>query len=294
METSDLLKRVRKIEIKTRGLSRHIFAGQYHSAFKGRGMAFSEVREYRYGDDIRSIDWNVTARFNQPYVKVFEEERELTVMLLIDVSGSEHFGTSELYKNQLITEIAAVLAFSAIQNNDKIGVILFSDKVEKFIPPQKGRKHILRIISEMLNYKPQSKDTNIAEALKYLTNAIKKRCTAFILSDFVDVDTNSQPRFADALSIANNKHDVVGIRIFDKRETELPSVGLVKFRDAETGKDTWIDTSDSLVRRNYSKWWVETTSNLKTTFTKSKVDWTSISTDEDYVKPLILLFKRRA
>ena len=294
METSDLLKRVRKIEIKTRGLSRHIFAGQYHSAFKGRGMAFSEVREYRYGDDIRSIDWNVTARFNQPYVKVFEEERELTVMLLIDVSGSEHFGTSELYKNQLITEIAAVLAFSAIQNNDKIGVILFSDKVEKFIPPQKGRKHILRIISEMLNYKPQSKETNIAEALKYLTNAIKKRCTAFILSDFVDVDTNSQPRFADALSIANNKHDVVGIRIFDKRETELPSVGLVKFRDAETGKDTWIDTSDSLVRRNYSKWWVETTSNLKTTFTKSKVDWTSINTDEDYVKPLILLFKRRA
>lgn len=294
METSDLLKRVRKIEIKTRGLSRHIFAGQYHSAFKGRGMAFSEVREYRYGDDIRSIDWNVTARFNQPYVKVFEEERELTVMLLIDVSGSEHFGTSELYKNQLITEIAAVLAFSAIQNNDKIGVILFSDKVEKFIPPQKGRKHILRIISEMLNYKPQSKETNIAEALKYLTNAIKKRCTAFILSDFVDVDTNLQPRFADALSIANNKHDVVGIRIFDKRETELPSVGLVKFRDAETGKDTWIDTSDSLVRRNYSKWWVETTSNLKTTFTKSKVDWTSISTDEDYVKPLILLFKRRA
>lgn len=294
METSDLLKRVRKIEIKTRGLSRHIFAGQYHSAFKGRGMAFSEVREYRYGDDIRSIDWNVTARFNQPYVKVFEEERELTVMLLIDVSGSEHFGTSELYKNQLITEIAAVLAFSAIQNNDKIGVILFSDKVEKFIPPQKGRKHILRIISEMLNYKPQSKETNVAEALKYLTNAIKKRCTAFILSDFVDVDTNSQPRFADALSIANNKHDVVGIRIYDKRETELPSVGLVKFSDAETGKDTWIDTSDSLVRRNYSKWWVETTSNLKTTFTKSKVDWTSISTDEDYVKPLILLFKRRA
>lgn len=294
METSDLLKRVRKIEIKTRGLSRHIFAGQYHSAFKGRGMAFSEVREYRYGDDIRSIDWNVTARFNQPYVKVFEEERELTVMLLIDVSGSEYFGTFEIYKNQLITEIAAVLAFSAIQNNDKIGVILFSDKVEKFIPPQKGRKHILRIISEMLNYKPQSKETNIAEALKYLTNAIKKRCTAFILSDFVDVDTNSQPRFADALSIANNKHDVVGIRIFDKRETELPPVGLVKFRDAETGKDTWIDTSDSLVRRNYSKWWVETTSNLKTTFTKSKVDWTSISTDEDYVKPLILLFKRRA
>jgi len=294
MEATELLKRVRKIEIKTRGLTRHIFAGQYHSAFKGKGMAFSEVREYLYGDDIRNIDWNVTARFNHPFIKVFEEERELTVMLLIDVSGSRMFGSTSILKKNLIAEISAVLAFSAIQNNDKIGVILFSDKVEKFIPPQKGRKHILRIISEMLNYKPQSKETNIAEALKYLTNAIKKRCTAFILSDFVDVDTNSQPRFADALSIANNKHDVVGIRIFDKRETELPSVGLVKFRDAETGKDTWIDTSDSLVRRNYSKWWVETTSNLKTTFTKSKVDWTSISTDEDYVKPLILLFKRRA
>lgn len=294
METSDLLKRVRKIEIKTRGLSRHIFAGQYHSAFKGRGMAFSEVREYRYGDDIRSIDWNVTARFNQPYIKVFEEERELTVMLLIDVSGSEHFGTSLQYKNQLVTEIAAVLAFSAIQNNDKIGVILFSDKIEKFIPPQKGRKHILRIISDMLNYKPQSKETNIAEALKYLTNAIKKRCTAFVISDFIDMDNNSQPRFADALSIANNKHDVVGIRVFDKRETELPSVGLVKFKDAESGFYSWIDTSDSLVRNNYSKWWLQTSDSLKTAFTRSKVDWTSISTDEDYVKPLILLFKRRA
>lgn len=294
METSDLLKRVRKIEIKTRGLSRHIFAGQYHSAFKGRGMAFSEVREYRYGDDIRSIDWNVTARFNQPYIKVFEEERELTVMLLIDVSGSEHFGTSLQYKNQLVTEIAAVLAFSAIQNNDKIGVILFSDKIEKFIPPQKGRKHILRIISDMLNYKPQSKETNIAEALKYLTNAIKKRCTAFVISDFIDMDNNSQPRFADALSIANNKHDVVGIRVYDKRETELPSVGLVKFKDAESGFYSWVDTSDSLVRNNYSKWWLQASDSLKTAFTKSKVDWTSISTDEDYVKPLILLFKRRA
>jgi len=294
VETSDLLKRVRKIEIKTRGLSRHIFAGQYHSAFKGRGMAFSEVREYRYGDDIRSIDWNVTARFNQPYIKVFEEERELTVMLLIDVSGSEHFGTSLQYKNQLVTEIAAVLAFSAIQNNDKIDVILFSDKIEKFIPPQKGRKHILRIISDMLNYKPQSKETNIAEALKYLTNAIKKRCTAFVISDFIDMDNNSQQRFADALSIANNKHDVVGIRVYDKRETELPSVGLVKFKDAESGFYSWVDTSDSLVRNNYSKWWLQASDSLKTAFTKSKVDWTSISTDEDYVKPLILLFKRRA
>lgn len=294
METSDILKRVRKIEIKTRGLSRHIFAGQYHSAFKGRGMAFSEVREYHYGDDIRSIDWNVTARFNQPYVKVFEEERELTVMLLIDVSGSENFGTSMLLKNQLITEIAAVLAFSAIQNNDKIGVILFSGRVEKFIPPQKGRKHILRIISELLNYQPQSKETNIADALKYLTNAIKKRCTAFILSDFIDVDNNSQPRFSDALSIANNKHDVVGIRVFDNRETELPAVGLVKFKDAESGGYSWIDTSDALTRQAYSKWWLQTIENLKKVFTKSKVDLTSIATDEDYVKPLILLFKRRA
>lgn len=289
-----MLKRVRKIEIKTRGLSRQIFAGQYHSAFKGRGMAFSEVREYRYGDDIRSIDWNVTARFNQPYVKVFEEERELTVMLLIDVSGSGHFGTSELYKNQLAAEIAAVLAFSAIQNNDKIGVILFSDRVEKFIPPQKGRKHILRIISEMLNYKPRSRETNIAEALKYLANAIKKRCTAFVLSDFVDMDSGLQPRFADALSIAGSKHDVVAIRVYDRRETELPPVGLVKFSDAETGKSIWVDTSDSQVRHTYGKWWAQTTEQLKTTFTKSKVDWVSISTDEDYVKPLILLFKRRA
>lgn len=257
-------------------------------------MAFSEVREYHYGDDIRSIDWNVTARFNQPYVKVFEEERELTVMLLIDVSGSENFGTSMLLKNQLITEIAAVLAFSAIQNNDKIGVILFSGRVEKFIPPQKGRKHILRIISELLNYQPQSKETNIADALKYLTNAIKKRCTAFILSDFIDVDNNSQPRFSDALSIANNKHDVVGIRVFDNRETELPAVGLVKFKDAESGGYSWIDTSDALTRQAYSKWWLQTIENLKKVFTKSKVDLTSIATDEDYVKPLILLFKRRA
>lgn len=294
METSELLKRVRKIEIKTRGLSRHIFAGQYHSAFKGRGMAFSEVREYRYGDDIRSIDWNVTARYNEPHVKVFEEERELTVMLLIDVSGSNLFGSSML-KQQTITEIAAVLAFSAIHNNDKIGVILFSDKVNKFIPPQKGRQHILRIISELLNFKPESTQTNITEALRYMTNVIKKRCTAFILSDFIDNDPDTlEPHFADALSIANNKHDIVGIRVYDKRETEMPPVGLVKFKDAESGKYQWIDTSDSTVRSNYKKWWDKSTESIKTIFTRSKVDWTSVSTDEDYVKPLMLLFKKRS
>lgn len=293
METSELLKRVRKIEIKTRGLSRHIFAGQYHSAFKGRGMAFSEVREYRYGDDIRSIDWNVTARFNEPHVKVFEEERELTVMLLIDVSGSNHFGSSML-KQQTITEIAAVLAFSAIHNNDKIGVILFSDKVNKFIPPQKGRQHILRIISELLNFKSEGASTNITEALKYMTNVIKKRCTAFVLSDFIDANVATQePNFSDALSIANNKHDIVGIRVYDKRETELPPVGLIRFKDAESGGDVWVDSSDKNVRDGYAKWWNNQTNVLKSTFTRSKVDWTSISTDEDYVKPLMLLFKKR-
>lgn len=294
METSELLKRVRKIEIKTRGLSRHIFAGQYHSAFKGRGMAFSEVRQYRYGDDIRSIDWNVTARYNEPHVKVFEEERELTVMLLIDVSSSNRFGSSNL-KQQIITEIAAVLAFSAIHNNDKIGVILFSDRVDKFIPPQKGRQHILRIISELLNFQPKNSSTNITEALRYLTNAIKKRCTAFILSDFIDSNPSTlNPNFTDALSIANNKHDMVGIRVFDKRETTMPAVGLVKFKDAESGMYQWIDTSDPVIRQNYQQWWEKSTELMKTTFTRSKVDWVSISTDEDYVKPLMLLFKRRS
>ncbi|HOK60315.1 DUF58 domain-containing protein [Tenuifilum sp.] len=295
METAELLKKVRRIEIKTRGLTRQIFAGQYHSAFKGRGMAFSEVREYRVGDDIRSIDWNVTARYNQPYVKVFEEERELTVMLLIDVSGSQNFGSTQHFKRHVIAEVAAVLAFSAIQNNDKIGVILFSDKVEKFIPPQKGSKHILRIISELLNFEPSGKETNIAEALRFLTNAIKKRSTAFVLSDFIDFnEQNNQPRFTDAISIANNKHDVVAIRIYDDRETQLPSVGLVRFTDAETGNDIWIDTANKLVQNHYSQWWNITTENLKQTFTKAKVDWVSVRTDEDYVKPLMLLFKRRS
>lgn len=294
MEATELLKKVRKIEIKSRGLSRHIFAGQYHSAFKGKGMAFSEVREYMYGDDIRSIDWNVTARFNHPYIKVFEEERELTVMLLIDVSGSRMFGTTNILKKNLIAEISAVLAFSAIQNNDKIGAILFSDRIEKFIPPQKGKTHILRIIRELIEFEPKSQETNISEALRYLTNAIKKRCTAFILSDFIDVDVDtSNPRFKDALTIANNKHDVVGVRVYDKREAEMPSVGLVKLKDAESNTYRWVDTSSSTTRKIYAEWWNQASSNLKTVFSKSKVDWVSISTEEDYVKPLILLFKHR-
>ncbi|MBN1988621.1 MAG: DUF58 domain-containing protein [Bacteroidales bacterium] len=295
MDASELLKRVRKIEIKSRGLSRNIFAGQYHTAFKGRGMAFSEVREYRYGDDIRNIDWNVTARFNEPYIKIFEEERELTVMLLVDVSGSRIFGTANQLKKNVATEIAAVLAFSAIQNNDKIGVILFSDRVEKFIPPQKGRTHILRIIRELIDFTPQSSQTDISEALRYFTNAIKKRCTAFVISDFMDSDTNShEPRFTNALSIASNKHDVVGIRVYDKREMEIPSIGLVKVKDAENGTFRWIDTAQPEVRAAYSKWWKQSSALLKQTFSRSKVDWVSISTDEDYVKPLILLFQKRA
>ncbi|MDD2197108.1 MAG: DUF58 domain-containing protein [Bacteroidales bacterium] len=295
MEASELLKRVRKIEIKTRGLSRQIFAGEYHSAFKGRGMAFSEVREYQYGDDIRNIDWNVTARFNQPYIKVFEEERELTVMLLIDVSGSRMFGTTNQLKKNLATEISAVLAFSAIQNNDKIGVLMFSDKVEKFIPPKKGRTHILHIIRELIHFTPTSHGTDISEALRYLTNALKKRCTAFVISDFMDSEVdNPTPLFTNALTIASNKHDVVGIRIYDRREVELPSVGLLKLKDAETGHYQWIDTSSSEVRRTYANWWAESEQLLKQTFSRCKVDSVAISTDEDYVKPLIKLFKQRA
>ncbi len=295
MEASELLKRVRKIEIKTRGLSRQIFAGQYHSAFKGRGMAFSEVREYQYGDDIRNIDWNVTARFNQPFVKVFEEERELTVMLLIDVSGSRMFGTTNMLKKNLVTEISAVLAFSAIQNNDKIGVLMFSDKVEKFIPPQKGRTHILHIIRELINFTPTSQGTDLSEALRYLTNAIKKRCTAFVLSDFMDFKANTvEPNFLNALTIAGNKHDVVGVRVYDPREVELPPIGLVKMKDAESGQYSWVDTSSSIVRNAYAKWWCDTEGSLKQTFSRCKVDSVSIATNEDYVKPLIKLFKQRA
>ena len=277
METSELLKKVRRIEIKTRGLSRNIFAGQYHSAFKGRGMAFSEVREYQYGDDIRDIDWNVTARYVRPYVKVFEEERELTVMLLIDVSGSRDFGSVNVMKKEVITEIAATLAFSAIQNNDKIGVVFFSDKIEKFIPPQKGKKHIL--------YKKQ---TNIAQALKYLTNAIKKRCTAFLISDFIDKDG-----FKDALTIANRKHDVVAIQVYDRRETELPAVGLMKIKDAETGQERWIDSSSARVRAAYKEWWDRRQAAMSDSFKKCRVDSVSVRTEDDYVKALIALFDKR-
>ena len=289
METSELLKKVRRIEIKTRGLSRNIFAGQYHSAFKGRGMAFSEVREYQYGDDIRDIDWNVTARYVRPYVKVFEEERELTVMLLIDVSGSRDFGSVNVMKKEVITEIAATLAFSAIQNNDKIGVVFFSDKIEKFMPPQKGKKHILYIIRELIDFKPQDTKTDIAQVLKFLTNAIKKRCTTFLISDFIDKDG-----FKDALTIANRKHDVVAIQVYDRRETELPSVGLMKIKDAETGAERWIDSSSARVREAYKEWWNRRQTIMSDSFKKCRVDSVSIRTEDDYVKALIALFDKRS
>ena len=288
METSELLKKVRKIEIKTRGLSRNIFAGEYHSAFKGRGMAFSEVREYQFGDDIRDIDWNVTARYARPYIKVFEEEREMTVMLMIDVSGSKDFGTVHMMKNEMTTEIAATLAFSAIQNNDKIGVIFFSDKIEKFIPPKKGRKHILYIIRELLDFHPENKSTDISQALKYLMNVIKKRCTTFLISDFIDKGI-----YSDALTIANRKHDVVAIQVYDRRETELPSVGLIKMTDAETGNERWIDSSSSSVRKIYSEWWNRRQEEMSQSFKKCRVDSVSIRTEDDYVSSLLALFHKR-
>ena len=288
METAELLKRVRKIEIKSRGLTNQIFSGQYHSAFKGRGMAFSEVREYQFGDDIRSIDWNVTARFNHPYVKIFEEERELTVMILVDVSGSNRFGTREQLKSGKITEIAAVLAFSAIQNNDKVGVIFFSDKIEKFIPPKKGTSHILRIIRELVNFKPENTTTRISEPLKFLTNAIKKRCTAFLISDFIDHN------FTEAIKIASRKHDLIGIRITDFRETELPDIGLVKFRDFETGRLYWADTSGSELRNTLKAQWLKHEKQLQEVFMKSRIDVATIRTDEDFIKPLMTLFKKRS
>ena len=289
METSELLKRVRKIEIKTRGLSKNIFAGEYHSAFKGRGMTFSEVREYQYGDDIRNIDWNVTARHNRPYVKIFEEERELTVMLMIDVSASRNFGTiSKLKKNQ-ITEIAAVLAFSAIQNNDKIGVIFFSDKIEIFIPPKKGRTHILHIIRELIDFYPEDKQTDIEQALEYMTNSIKKRCTCFVISDFID-----EHDFAHALAIANRKHDVVALRVYDPRENQLPPVGMMYLRDAETGEQMWVDTSDKKLREAYEKYAFVREKELDAIFKRSGVDVANIRSDEDYVRALITLFKKRA
>jgi uncharacterized protein (DUF58 family) len=288
METSELLKKVRQIEIKTRGLSKNIFAGQYHSAFKGRGMAFSEVREYQFGDDIRDIDWNVTARYNRPHIKIFEEERELTVMLLIDVSGSRDFGTVSVMKKEVMTEVAATLAFSAIQNNDKIGVVFFSDKIEKFIPPQKGKKHILYIIRELIDFQPTDTKTDISLVLKYMTNAIKKRCTSFLISDFID-----NKSFKDALTIANRKHDVVAIQIYDPRETELPSIGLINVKDAETGKERWIDTSSAATRQAYKDWWSKRQVVMSDTFKKCRVDSVSIQTEDDYVKALIALFEKR-
>jgi uncharacterized protein (DUF58 family) len=288
METSEILKRVRQIEIKTRGLSSNIFAGEYHSAFKGRGMAFSEVREYQYGDDIRDIEWNVTARFNKPFVKVFEEERELTVMLLIDVSGSLHFGTQCQMKRDMVTEIAATLAFSAIQNNDKIGVLFFSDRIEKFIPPKKGRKHILYIIRELLDFHAESTRTDISQAVQYLTQAQKRRCTAFVISDFMDERDFRQP-----LTIANRKHDVVAIQVYDRRIEELPDVGLMKVRDAETGFERFIDTSSKRIREAQRKWWKGRAEYLHDTFTRSNVDSVSVRTDQDYVTALMNLFAKR-
>ena len=289
METSDILSKVRKIEIKTKGLSRNIFAGQYHSAFKGRGMEFSEVREYQYGDDVRDIDWNVTARFHRPYVKVFEEERELTVMLLIDVSGSLNFGTSTQLKRDLVTEIAATLAFSAIQNNDKIGVIFFSDCIEKYIPPKKGRRHILYIIRELLDFQPESQRTDIAMATAYLTRIMKRRCTSFIISDFYD-----RKDFLLEMEIANRKHDVVAIQVYDQRAKELPNVGLMNVLDAETGHEILIDTSSKKLRRAHTAYWLNREEDLRRTFSKSRVDWTSIATNEDFTKALLTLFKQRS
>lgn len=289
METSELLKKVRKIEIKTRGLSHNIFAGEYHSAFKGRGMSFSEVREYQYGDDVRDIDWNVTARFNKPFVKVFEEERELTVMLLVDLSESLDFGTVKQTKRDMLTEIAATIAFSAMQNNDKIGVIFFTDKVEKFIPPQKGSKHILYIIRELLNFEPESNRTDISTPLQFLTNALKRRCTAFLISDFIDNND-----FRDALTIANRKHDIAAIQVYDRRLVELPRIGLMRIHDAESGREMLIDTSSSKVQRALKVWWQNNSRKLEETFKKSRVDYVSIRTDHDYVKGLMNLFAQRS
>lgn len=292
MESSELLKRVRKIEIKTRGLSNDIFAGHYHSAFKGRGMAFSEVREYRIGDDVRDIDWNVTARSRLPHIKTYEEERELTMMLLVDVSGSRLFGTTGKLKKNVITEIAAVLAFSAAENNDKVGCLFFSDRIEKFIPPKKGRSHILAIIRELIEFQPVETGTRLSEPLRYLTNALKKRCTAFMLSDFMDDPQDAEP-FAEALKIAAGKHDLVGIRIYDPRETELPDVGIVELKDAETGRKLWVDTSSRIVRESYRQDWLQRSAEVEQLLKRSRIDHVAVATDEDYVKSLIKLFKQR-
>ena len=288
METEELLQKVRKIEIKTRGLSNNIFAGEYHSAFKGRGMAFAEVREYQYGDDVRDIDWNVTARMSKPYVKVYEEERELTVILMVDVSGSLDFGTIGQTKREVVTEIAATLAFSAIENNDKVGVIFFSDKVEKFIPPKKGRKHILLVIRELLDFQPENTGTDINMALEYMTSALKKRCTTFLVSDFID-----EHDYSKSLSIANHKHDVIAVQVYDKRETQLPDVGLMRVRDAERGTLKWVNTSSKRVRDAYSRWWYSQQQAVNSTLQRCNVDMASVATDEDYVTALMGLFKNR-
>ena len=288
MDANELLKKVRRIEIKTRGLSQNIFAGEYHSAFKGRGMTFAEVREYQYGDDIRDIDWNVTARHNHPYIKVYEEERELTVMLLVDVSGSRLFGAVGEQKREMIAEIAATLAFSAIQNNDKIGVIFFSDKIEKFIPPKKGRKHILFIIRELIDFTPESTGTDIAMVLRYFTDALKKRCTTFLISDFIDEHDYSKP-----LAVARNRHDVIALQVYDKRDTQMPDVGLMRVLDLETGSSRWIDTSSSRVRKAYGRWWYDRQQRMAETLRSRRIDFASVATDEDYVRALMGLFKNR-
>ncbi len=287
METSELLKKVRKIEIKTRGLSKQIFSGEYHSAFKGRGMAFSEVRNYQHGDDIRTIDWNVTARYSDPYVKIFEEERELTVMLLVDVSKSQSFGTKEQFKRELLTELAAIVSFSAMQNNDKIGVIFFTDKVEKYIPPKKGRSHVLRIIRELIEFKPENTGTDVGNALAYMTNVLKKRSIVFIASDFVS------PDFEKPLKISGKKHDTVAMQLFDEREREIPNIGLVRVDDLESGAERWVDTSSPAVRTNYMQEWDNRQKNLKTIFTKNNIDVVKIQTGQDYIVPLMNFFKQR-
>ena len=287
MDTKDLFKKVRKIEIKTRGLSKHLFSGEYHSAFKGRGMSFSEVRNYQYGDDVRNIDWNVTARTGDPFVKIFEEERELTVMLLVDVSGSGFFGTVNQFKKDTATEIAAVLSFSAIQNNDKVGVIFFSDRVEAFIPPKKGKSHILRIIRDLLEIEPKGKGTDLGEALKYFNNVVKKRSTAFVLSDFMTQD------YEDALRIAARRHDLTGIRIYDPAEKELPNVGLIRTVDAETGREGWLDTSSRKVRKAYEDWFAENETYFTQTFNRAGADTVGIANNDNYVNALLRFFKRR-
>lgn len=289
MDSNELIKKVRKIEIKTRGLSQNIFAGEYHSAFKGRGMMFAEVREYQYGDDIRDIDWNVTARHNKPFVKVYEEERELTVMLLVDVSASRNFGAVGPEKREMIAEIAATIAFSAIQNNDKIGAIFFSDHVEKFITPKKGRKHILYLIRELLDFQPESRGTDIAQAVRYFSDALKRRCTMFLISDFIDDSDYKTP-----LNVAQSRHDVMAIQVYDKRDSEMPNVGLMKVQDLETGAVRWIDTSSSRTRKAYNKWWYDRQQAMVSTLRSSRVDFASVATNEDYVRALMSLFKNRA